>query len=183
LISPNTPSYNPQQSTQQGQQQQQQQQQQAHNNDLSPTTAHKDAVPVQAHSWFARFFRVVPESHVTAFCVSRGRARNEIYKLFSDSTEHGIKDLCYLPQENIIMARVDKLNALGIRPVTFRIEFFVVLQHGKRSGLSVARWSQVRGAASGFHGVVESVEQMLMKKALLVEDEERRRELVGIILD
>ena len=46
--------------------------------------------------------------------------------------------------------RVDKNNALGIKPVSVRVELFVVLQNGKKIGLSLGRWTQTRGAASGF---------------------------------
>jgi hypothetical protein len=40
--------------------------------------------------------------------------------------------------------------------VAFRIELFVVLEHGRKTGLSVARF--IQGAASGFKRVLEVVE-------------------------
>ncbi|KAF4551659.1 Protein kinase domain-containing protein 1 [Elsinoe fawcettii] len=141
----------------------------------SPTTA------VNAQSWFARFFRLAPPSHVTAFSVPRSRARTEIYRLLRDFQHMGLGELCYFPQENAITARVEKQNALGIKPVSFRVELFVVLQNGKRSGLSLGRWTMVRGAASGFEEVVGAVERVMAEKGVLVEEEGRREELRGIL--
>ncbi|KAF2223531.1 hypothetical protein BDZ85DRAFT_311500 [Elsinoe ampelina] len=141
----------------------------------SPTTA------VNAQSWFARFFRLAPPSHVTAFSVPRSRARTEIYRLLRDFQHAGLGDLCYFPQENAITARVEKQNALGIKPVSFRVELFVVLQNGKRSGLSLGRWTMVRGAASGFEAVVEAVERVMGERGVLVEEGGRREELKGIL--
>jgi hypothetical protein len=40
--------------------------------------------------------------------------------------------------------------------VAFRIELFVVLEHGRKTGLSVARF--IQGAANGFRRVLEVVE-------------------------
>jgi hypothetical protein len=37
---------------------------------------------------------------------------------------------------------------LKIKPVTFVIELFVVLEHGRRANLCLARFTQTRGAAS-----------------------------------
>ncbi|TKX18669.1 protein kinase domain-containing protein 50 [Elsinoe australis] len=141
----------------------------------SPTTA------VNAQSWFARFFRLQPPSHIMAFKVPRSRARGEIYRLLREFQHAGLGDLCYFPQENAITARVEKNNALGIKPVSFRVELFVVLQNGKRSGLSLGRWTMVRGAASGFERVVEAVERCMEMKGVLVEEEGRREELRGIL--
>ena len=112
----------------------------------------------------------------------RGRARSETYKLLRDWQRHGIADLTYIPQENCITARVDRNNALGIKPVAFRVELFVVLQNGRKVGLSLGRWTQVRGAASSFKRVVEVAEQSLAQRKVLVENEEQRRELETILL-
>jgi serine/threonine-protein kinase HSL1 (negative regulator of Swe1 kinase) len=47
---------------------------------------------------------------------------------------------------------------LDINAVAFRIELFVVLEHGRKTGLSVARFIRVQGAASGFKRVLEVVD-------------------------
>jgi len=81
----------------------------------------------------------------------------------------------------MITARVDKVNALGIKPVAFRVELFVVLQNGRKVGLSLGRWTQTRGAASSFKQVVEVVEQSMRAKEIMVTDVEKCRELEGIL--
>jgi hypothetical protein len=94
---------------------------------------------------------------------------------------HGIKDLTYFPQDNAITASIDKVNSLGIKPVTFRIELFVVLKNGRKAGLSLARCSQLRGAASSFRKVIEVLEQVGRDRGLLVDDESQWNELCGIL--
>lgn len=132
-------------------------------------------------SWFSRFLRIRPESKVLCFAVARGRARSETYKILRDWQRHGIADLCYFPQENAITARVDKVNALGIKPVAFKIELFVVLQNGKKVGLSLARWTQTRGAASSFRRVLEVVQESLEDREMLIVEEEKKLELESIL--
>ena len=132
-------------------------------------------------SWFARFLRIKPESRVLCFSVPRGRARTEIYRLLREWQRHGITDLTYFPQDNAITASVNKTNALGIKPVSFRVELFVVLRNGKKVGLSLARWTQTRGAASSFRRVLGIVEEVLAQRGDLIDDEAKCRELEGII--
>lgn len=132
-------------------------------------------------SWFARFLRLRPETRTLAYNVPRARTRQELFRLLREWQRHGIQDLVYFPQENAITARVDKINSLDIKPVVFRIELFVVLQNGRKAGLSLARCQQVRGAASSFRKVVEVLESVSRERGLLVEDEEKRRELCEIV--
>lgn len=146
---------------------------------MSPITPGSASEPTR--SWFARFLRLRPEHRVVCFSVPRGRARSEIYRLLREWQHHGIRDLVYFPQDNSITARVDKTNALGIKPVSFRIELFVVLQNGKKAGLSLARWTQVRGAASSFRKVVEIAEKILKERNVLVDDEAQWKELCEIL--
>jgi len=146
---------------------------------ISPLTPSNPSTTTQ--SWFSRFLRLRPESKVLCFNVARGRARSEVYKLLREWQKHGICDLCYFPQENMITARVDKINALGIKPVAFRVELFVVLQNGRKVGLSLARWTQTRGAASSFCQVLEAVQRTMAARSVLIEDEAKCRELEGIL--
>ncbi|KAI7327471.1 hypothetical protein KC315_g7069, partial [Hortaea werneckii] len=76
---------------------------------------------------------------------------------------------------------VDKENTLGIKPVVFRVELFVVLMHGRQVGLSIARFVQVKGAASGFRKVIEVVDGVMRARRWLVEDEEKWRALQDIV--
>lgn len=147
---------------------------------LPPTTP-GSANDNTTRSWFSRFLRLRPEVQTLAFNVPRTRARTELVRMLRDWQRHGIKDLTYFPQDNAITASVDKVNTLGIKPVTFRIELFVVLKNGRKAGLSLARCSQMRGAASSFRKVVEILEQVAKDRGLLVEDEAQRNELCGIL--
>lgn len=147
---------------------------------LPPTTPTSAGEPV-TRSWFARFLRLRPETRTLAYNVPRARTRQELFRLLKDWQRHGIQDLVYFPQDNSITARVDKINSLDIKPVVFRIELFVVLQNGKKAGLSLARCQQVRGAASSFRKVVEVLEKVSRERGLLIEDEEKRRELCEIV--
>ena len=146
---------------------------------LTPITPSTPSEPTR--SWFSRFLRLKPETRILCFSIPRGRARTEIYRLLRDWQRHGISDLVYYPQDNAITARIDKNNALGIKPVSFRVELFVVLQNGRKVGLSLGRWTQTRGAASSFRRVVGVVEEVLRERGVLVEEEEKWKELEGIL--
>ncbi len=56
-----------------------------------------------------------------------------------------------------------------------------MLEHGRRANLSVARFTQTRGAASSFRKVVDALETRLASKGLLVEDEGRRKEISEVV--
>ncbi|KAG9759729.1 Pkinase-domain-containing protein, partial [Aureobasidium melanogenum] len=148
---------------------------------LPPTTPTSAGVDNATRSWFSRFLRLRPEVRTLAFNVPRTRARTELVRMLREWQRHGIKDLTYFPQDNAITASIDKVNSLGIKPVTFRIELFVVLKNGRKAGLSLARCSQMRGAASSFRKVVEVLEQVGRDRGLLVEDESQWNELCGIL--
>jgi serine/threonine-protein kinase HSL1 (negative regulator of Swe1 kinase) len=62
--------------------------------------------------------------------------------------------------------------------VAFAAEVMTVIEHGKRSHLSIARFTQERGAASSFHKVVETMEAVLKCRGFLVSDERKRRMMV-----
>jgi len=55
-----------------------------------------------------------------------------------------------------------------------------VIEHGKRakSQLSIARFTQERGAASSFHKVVETLETVLKCRGLLVGDDRKKRMMI-----
>lgn len=139
-----------------------------------PSPLPQPATPTEpTRSWFSRFLRLRPETRLLCFNTSRGRARTELMRLLNSWQAHGLRDIILFPAENIITARVDKNNALGIKPVTFRIELFVVLERGQRVGLSLGRWTQVRGAASSFRQVVDRTQKMMGERGWLVEELEK----------
>lgn len=150
----------------------------------SPTPSSNDCPPATAgpeRSWFARFFKMKPAMHVLCFNISRGRARQELVLLLKEWKRHGIRDLEYSRETNTITARVDKINSLEIKPVTFRIELFVVLEHGRKVDLSIARFVQVKGAASGFRRVLEVIDGVMKGRSWLVEDEDKWRALCEVV--
>lgn len=149
----------------------------------SPAPSSNDAPPSEGpeRSWFARFFNIKPAVQVLCFSIPRGRARQELVMLFKEWQRHGVRDLQYSRGANTITARVDKQNTLEIKPVTVRIELFVVLDNGKKVGLSIARFVQVKGAVSGFRQVVEVVDGVMGSRGWLVEDEDKRRALCELV--
>lgn len=149
----------------------------------SPAPPSDDSPPSAGseRSWFARFFHLKPSTKILCFSIPRGRARQELVILLREWQRHGIKDMQYSRETNTITARVDKLNALDIKPVSFRIELFVVLEHGRKVGLSIARFVQTKGAASGFKRVIDVVDGVMRGRGWLVEDEEKWRALCEVV--
>jgi serine/threonine-protein kinase HSL1, negative regulator of Swe1 kinase len=70
---------------------------------------------------------------------------------------------------------------LKIKPVTIVAELFVVLEHGRRAQLAIARFTQSRGAASSFKKVVDTLEEVMGAKGMLTEDEKKKTEMMQII--
>jgi hypothetical protein len=132
-------------------------------------------------SWFARFLNIKPAHKLLCFSIPRGRARQELVLLLKAWQRHGVRDLEYSREHNSIYARVDKNNTLNLKPVAFRVELFVVLEHGCKVGLSIARFVQVKGAASGFRGVIEVIDEVMRKRKWLVEDEEKVKALCEVV--
>lgn len=152
---------------------------------LSPSPSSNDNPPQPGpeRSWFARFFNIKPAVHVLCFTLPRGKARQELVLLLKEWRQHGVRDLEYPHGTNTINARVDKNNTLEIKPVTFRIELFVVLEHGRKVGLTIARFVQVKGAVSGFRKVIEVADGVMRARGWLVEDEEKWRALCEVVAD
>ncbi|KAK4948967.1 serine/threonine-protein kinase gin4 [Elasticomyces elasticus] len=151
----------------------------------SPAPSSTDGPPATANgterSWFARFFNIKPLVKPLCFSIPRGRARQELVILFREWQRHGIRDLQYSRETNTISARVDKQNTLEIKPVSFRIEMFVVLEHGRKVGLSIGRFVLVKGSGSAFRSVVEVVDGVMRVRGWLVEDEEKWRALCEVV--
>lgn len=70
---------------------------------------------------------------------------------------------------------------LKIKPVSFVVELFVVLEHGRRANLCLARFTQTRGAASSFRKVVDIVEDVCRTKTMLVEDPEKQTTMMEVL--
>ena len=132
-------------------------------------------------SWFARFFHIKPASKILCFSIPRGRARKELTRLLREWERHGLRDVQCSRHTNTISARVDRQNALSIKPVSFRVELFVVLEHGRRAGLSIARFVQTKGAAQAFRRTVDVVDEVMRSRDWLVTDDDKWRALCDVV--
>jgi hypothetical protein len=149
---------------------------------LFSSASSSDAPPAgPERSWFARFFKIQPPVQILCFSVSRSRAYRELATLFTEWQRHGIRDLTVSRQNNTITARVDKQNTLKIKPVVFRVELFIVLERGRKVGLCIARFVQVKGALSGLRQVVEVVDGVMAGRGWLVQNEDQRKALCEIV--
>ncbi|TKA81004.1 hypothetical protein B0A49_01515 [Cryomyces minteri] len=160
-------------------------------------------------SWFARFLHIKPASKILCLQVGRGKARTEIVKLLRQWRQYGIRDLMFDRERNVINGRVDKVNRklqhlplslsifhlfdqsepaesslradLQIKPVAFAAQLYVVLEHGRRAQLCLARFTQTKGAASSFRKVIDTLESVLGQRGLLVEDEAQWRDMCEVL--
>ncbi|EAT84817.2 hypothetical protein SNOG_07351 [Parastagonospora nodorum SN15] len=73
------------------------------------------------------------------------------------------------------------LRYLKIKPVSFVIELFVVLEHGQRANLCLARFTQTRGAASSFRKVVDIVEDVCRARCMLIDDPEKQAAMMEVL--
>jgi hypothetical protein len=62
---------------------------------------------------------------------------------------------------------------LKLKEVSFAVELMTVIEHGKRNQLSIARFTQEKGAASSFHRVVGAINSAFAARALLVTDKRK----------
>ena len=71
--------------------------------------------------------------------------------------------------------------ALHIRPVSLAVEFFTILEHGRKANLSVARFTQEKGAKSSFERVLEALERVLRDRGCLVEEKGKVAGMRGVL--
>ncbi|KAI9892423.1 MAG: hypothetical protein M1814_001380 [Vezdaea aestivalis] len=136
-------------------------------------------VPVP-QSWFARILHIRPKTKILCFSVGRRRARREIVAVLRDWRKYGMRDIVQDRERNVCFARVDEKNFLKIKPVSLAAECLTILQDGKRAGLSTARFTQEKGAASSFTKVIETLERVLRNRGVLVDDQVMIREMVEL---
>ncbi|KAL1644514.1 serine/threonine-protein kinase gin4 [Didymella pomorum] len=132
-------------------------------------------------NWLSRFLHIKPASRTLCFHVGRGKVRGDLVRLLRDWQRFGVRDVTFDRTANTINARVDKINHLNIKPVSFVIELFVVLEHGNRANLCLARFTQIRGAASSFRKVVDIVEDVCRAKSMLVEGQEKQATMMAVL--
>ncbi|KAF9698223.1 hypothetical protein EKO04_003819 [Ascochyta lentis] len=154
------------------------------NYDLGPESnesVNRNGPPEVQKNWLSRFLHIKPATKTLCFQVGRGKVRQDLVRLLRDWQRFGVRDVVFDRTTNVINARVDKANHLKIKPVSFVIELFVVLEHGHRANICLTRFTQTRGAASSFRKVVDIVEDVCRAKSMLVEDPEKQATMVEVL--
>lgn len=150
-------------------------------------------------NWLARFLNIKPATYTMCFNTSRGRARVELTRLLRSWKMYGVCEVVADKQRGLVFGRLaadncrcppltllcdaitDTLADLRLKEVAFVCQLFVVLEQGERANLSIARFTQRKGAASSFRIVVAKVEDLLMGKGLMVSDANKRREMEDVL--
>jgi serine/threonine-protein kinase HSL1, negative regulator of Swe1 kinase len=70
------------------------------------------------------------------------------------------------------------LADLNLKEVAFAAEIMTVIEHGRKGSLSIARFTQERGAASSFHKVVDTMRTVFGSRNLLVADKRKAKMMV-----
>ncbi|KAL8729119.1 MAG: hypothetical protein Q9166_004950 [cf. Caloplaca sp. 2 TL-2023] len=162
---------------------------------IPPTPIPREIQP-RHQNWLQKFLRIKPAVTVLPFQVSRIRARKEMVSLLKEWRRYGMRDIVVDKTAGRVWARVGEKNYLGsttdnlspsialhIRPVNLAIETFTVLERGRKSNLSLARFVQEKGAKSSFERVVKTMERVLGERGLLVEDGGKARGMMSVLSD
>ncbi|CAJ2504239.1 Uu.00g116330.m01.CDS01 [Anthostomella pinea] len=147
-----------------------------HKRKMTEDAATRHIEPQQ--NWLARLFKVKPATKYLCFSISRRRARQEIAILLKEWRKYGIREVQVDKERNIVFARVAKKNYLNLNEVSFAAEIMTVIEHGKRSQLCIARFTQERGAASSFHKVVDTMNAVFSVRNLLVAEKRRVKMMI-----
>lgn len=70
------------------------------------------------------------------------------------------------------------LSDLHIKPVQFYVNIYTVLEHGRPANLSIAKFTQEKGAASSFQRVVDTLELVLKDNDVVLLDTTKRKAIV-----
>ncbi|KAK3331006.1 hypothetical protein B0H66DRAFT_84954 [Apodospora peruviana] len=124
-------------------------------------------------NWLARLFRVKPATRYVCFGIQKRRGRQEVAILLRSWRKYGIKDVEVDKERNIVFARVAAKNYLNLKEVAFAVELMTVIEHGKRNHLSIARFTQEKGAASSFNKVVDEICSQFGSRGLLITDKRK----------
>ncbi|KAI1764392.1 Pkinase-domain-containing protein [Hypoxylon sp. FL1150] len=129
-------------------------------------------------SWLARLFRVKPATRYLCFMISRRRVRQEIAVLLKEWRPHGMKDIVIDKERNLVFARVGKRNHLNLKEAAFAAEIMTVIEHGKRNKLCIVRFTQERGAATTFHKVIDTMDEVFDARGLLTGDKHKTKMMI-----
>ncbi|KAF2237779.1 Pkinase-domain-containing protein [Viridothelium virens] len=156
-------------------------------------------------NWLSRFLHIKPYRHVMLIRLPRPTARRRLLSLIRSWEQHGLVILpppstpepssragvrrsrqSYLNgaqdqhsatrNPNAIFCSLCKPNTLGLKPVTFSLELFVVLRDGMRTGVTVCRAAQLRGAASSLKRVCKELEGWIEGRGWGLSGEEQGTE-------
>ncbi|KZF20931.1 Pkinase-domain-containing protein [Xylona heveae TC161] len=139
----------------------------------------RSAQPQQ--SWFMRLFHIKPATALMCFATTKTKARREVATVLRGWRKYGLRDVAVDAQRSLVFGRVDQNNYLRIKEVEFVCEVMTVLEHGRRAQLSIARFTQQRGAASSFHKVVGTLEAVMKSRDILVKDSKKRAEICKVL--
>lgn len=168
----------------------------SHNKKWTDKAAARNIEPQQ--SWLARLFRVKPATRYICFTISRHRVRQEIAILLKEWRRHGMKDIMVDKERNLVFARVAKRNRkdcnksvrersrqltvaiieLNLKEATFAAEIMTVIEHGKRNQLCIVRFTQERGAATTFHKVIDTMDEVFNARGLLIVDKYKTKMMI-----
>lgn len=77
------------------------------------------------------------------------------------------------------MVNADELHAdLGMKEVSFAVETMAVIEHGNPEVLSIARFTQERGAASTLRRLVATMREVFEVRRLLVADKRKAKMMI-----
>ncbi|EEH16396.2 CAMK/CAMKL/GIN4 protein kinase [Paracoccidioides brasiliensis Pb03] len=152
-----------------------------HNANRRNDVSKRETRSSRGQNWFARFFHIKPATKTLAFQVSKLRARKAVVKILHEWKKYGMEYVYFDKESNIVRGRVADINFLRLRPVEFSGEFFTVLEQGKHANLSLLHLKQERGAASSFHKVVDTLQIVLKKRGLLIEDASKAKKIAKVL--
>ncbi|KAI2637796.1 Pkinase-domain-containing protein [Hypomontagnella submonticulosa] len=147
-----------------------------HDKKWKEKAATRNIVPHQ--SWLARLFRVKPATRYLCFAIPRRRVRQEIAILLKEWRRHGMRDIVVDKERNLVFARVAKKNDLNVKEASFAAEIMTVIEHGKRNQLCIVRFTQERGAATTFHKVIDTMDDIFGSRGLLVTDKFKAKMMI-----
>ncbi|KAI9693335.1 MAG: hypothetical protein M1822_005331 [Bathelium mastoideum] len=156
-------------------------------------------------NWLSRILHIKPYRQVALVRLPRPTARRRLLSLIRSWEQHGLSILVPPPaaptpesrpvgrrshhwyfndaqtqrlsrNPNAIFCSLFKPNTLGLKPVTFSLELFIVLRDGQRTGITACRAVQLRGAASSLKRVCKELDEWIDGRGWAVDEREEDME-------
>ena len=122
-------------------------------------------------SWEQHGLGILPPPSASPTSGTRAVGRRSQHSYVDDTQPHRPAR-----NPNAIFCSLYKPNTLGLKPVTFSLELFIVLRDGQRTGITACRASQLRGAASSLKRVCKELEGWIDGRGWGVDGEEENVE-------